>query len=93
MIILATKPKRADSATLEAAAQLLRATISEAIDTLREIMQDSDNAAGARSQAAQAILNAALKYSEYAELERRITALEGAQHGAMPQLIERAANA
>ncbi len=56
-------------------AKLLTA-ISEAIETLREVHSDADNAPTARVSAARAILEAGLRYVETSDLARRVTELE-----------------
>ena len=53
----------------------------EAVETLRNVMQDSESPASARVSAAKAILETAVKAVELEDLEARIVALEAAQKG------------
>jgi transposase-like protein len=55
--------------------QVQRAT-GEAVETLRNVMQDSESPASARVSAAKAILETAVKAVEVEDLEARIAALE-----------------
>jgi hypothetical protein len=55
--------------------QVQRAT-GEAVETLRNIMQDADAPASARASAAKTILDTAIKAIELEDLEQRIVALE-----------------
>src|SRR4029453_5899689 len=55
--------------------QVQRAT-GEAVETLRNVMQDSESPASARVSAAKAILETAVKGIEIEDLEARIAALE-----------------
>jgi hypothetical protein len=58
-----------------AIAQVQRAT-GEAVETLRNVMQDSEASASARISAAKAILDTALKGIDIDDLEVRMAALE-----------------
>jgi hypothetical protein len=58
--------------------QVQRAT-GEAVETLRQVMQDRESPASARVSAAKAILETAVKGIEIEDLEARIAALEA--HG------------
>src|SRR5712691_4010425 len=58
-----------------AIANVQKAT-SEAVETLRSVMQDDENPASARVSAAKAILETAVKAVELEDLEARIAALE-----------------
>ena len=60
--------------------QVQRAT-GEAVETLRNVMQDADAPASARVSAAKAVLETAVKAVELEDLEARIAALEAAQQG------------
>jgi hypothetical protein len=59
----------------QAIVQVQRAT-GEAVETLRNVMQDSESPASARVSAAKVILETATKWVEVEDLEARITALE-----------------
>jgi hypothetical protein len=65
-------------ATLEASAGLLRACASGSIQALSEIVNDREAASTARVQAAGRILDAMLRLTEAAELDKRLEALEAA---------------
>ena len=62
----------------QAIVQVQQAT-GEAVETLRQVMQDTDAPASARVSAAKAILDTAVKAVELEDLEMRIAALEAAQ--------------
>jgi hypothetical protein len=59
----------------QAITQVQRAT-GEAVETLRNVMQDRESPASARVSAAKAILETAVKGIEIEDLEARIAALE-----------------
>ena len=65
---------------VEAVADEIAANLSGAVQTIVEVMTNPDNNASVRSQAAGELLRTALKYFEAGKFERRITALEAAQH-------------
>lgn len=50
--------------------------ISGALKTLDEVMKDQSAPASVRVQAASAILQNYLRYADYSEFERRLTAIE-----------------
>lgn len=58
------------------AAQQARQTLSPALSTLREIMEDGEEPAQARITAARSILEYSLKLTEQAEIMEQIKALE-----------------
>ena len=64
---------------LQSATTALSDTMGEAVQVLREVMSDTDNAAAVRLQAASEILRQALRFYTMADLEARIAALETAQ--------------
>ena len=64
----------------QAITQVQRAT-GEAVETLRNVMQDADAPASARVSAAKAILETAVKAVELEDLEARIAALEAQGQG------------
>lgn len=55
----------------------LQTACAEAVDTLRDIMRDSEATASSRVTAARTVLEMALKAVELQDLEERITVLEG----------------
>ena len=57
----------------------LKVSINESLDTLRGIMNNSDEPAGARVTAARVMLDNAIKVIETTDIIRRIEALEAAQ--------------
>ena len=65
---------------VEAVADEIAANLSGAVQTIVEVMTNPENNASVRSQAAGELLRTALKYFEAGKFERRITALEAAQH-------------
>lgn len=54
----------------------LQATMKEAIDTVAEVMRDTDNAPQVRINAADTIMRYAIKLTETVEIVERIEALE-----------------
>lgn len=65
---------------VEAVADEIAANLSGAVQTIVEVMTNPENNASVRSQAAGELLRTALRYFEAGKFERRITALEAAQH-------------
>lgn len=65
---------------VEAVADEIAANLSGAVQTIVEVMNNPDNNASVRSQAAGELLRTALRYFEAGKFERRITALEASQH-------------
>lgn len=61
---------------LQAVADLTAANASEAISTLKEIMADKDERAGARITAARILLDAYLRLTELTDFEIRLSAIE-----------------
>jgi hypothetical protein len=61
---------------LEGTLTALQAASSEAVQTLRQVMQDAEAMVTARVSAARAILEFALKAKEQLETEARLSALE-----------------
>lgn len=66
---------------LQEAAGELSAKMGAAVERLSEIMDNADNSAAVRVQAAGELLRQGLKYVAVAEIERRVTALEAVQEG------------
>ncbi len=60
----------------QAVARLQRAC-SRAVDTLQDVMEDSESSASARVTAAKTVMEMAFKAVELEDLEERVTALEG----------------
>ena len=65
---------------VEAVADEIAANLSGAVQTIVEVMNNPDNNASVRSQAAGELLRTALRYFEAGKFERRITALEATQN-------------
>lgn len=66
---------------LQEAAGELSAKMGAAVERLSEIMDNADNSAAVRVQAAGELLRQGLKYVAVAEIERRVAALEAVQEG------------
>lgn len=66
---------------LQEAAGELSAKMGAAVERLSEIMDNAENSAAVRVQAAGELLRQGLKYVAVAEIERRVTALEAVQEG------------
>lgn len=64
---------------LQEAAGELSAKMGAAVERLSEIMDNAENSAAVRVQAAGELLRQGLKYVAVAEIERRVTALEAVQ--------------
>ena len=64
---------------LQEAAGELSAKMGAAVERLSEIMDNADNSAAVRVQAAGELLRQGLKYVAVAEIERRVAALEAVQ--------------
>ena len=73
---------------LKAATARLQGSFIEAADTMADIMKDENTPKQTRLNAAVEIIRNGLKLTDTAEVMERITALEAAQNGAMPQLIQ-----
>ena len=65
---------------LQEAAGELSAKMGAAVERLSEIMDNADNSAAVRVQAAGELLRQGLKYAAVAEIERRVAALEAVQN-------------
>lgn len=75
--------KAAEGRAIDAAIRRLAELTGEAVDTLREVMGNTEASPGARVQAANVALSRLLELKELADLEGRITAIEkslGAHH-------------
>lgn len=68
--------ERERSEILRACSARLHSRLVDAVDTLAEIMQDRNTAAQTRANAAQTILQTALRYTELVDIVSRIDALE-----------------
>ena len=66
------------TAVSQAIARLQQAS-SEAVDCLKDVMEDPEAAAPAKVTAARTVLEMAVKGTEIAELQRRLNALEEAE--------------
>ena len=66
----------AKESTLNGACEALCARLCEAVDVLGGIMQDTDNAASVRLQAADAVLRHSIKFVEAADIIKRLEELE-----------------
>lgn len=66
---------------LQEAAGELSVKMGAAVERLSEIMDNADNSAAVRVQAAGELLRQGLKYVAVAEIERRVSALEAVQEG------------
>ena len=68
--------KAAEARAIDAAIRRLAELTGAAVDTLREVMVDTEVSAGARVQAANVALSRLLELKELADLEGRLTAVE-----------------
>ena len=68
--------KKRRSEILESTVGTMQLMVSGALRTLDEVMRDQSVPASVRVQAASAILQNYLRYADYSEIERRLTALE-----------------
>lgn len=59
----------------------VQAAMSKAVETLREIMEDTDAPASARVSAARAVLDLGLKATEIEDLQRRVAEIEALLKG------------
>lgn len=73
---IAEQVNEAKAASLEAACAELKASVSGAVATLREISQSAEVSASTRAYAAQTLLQYALPFHKAVELEKRIAELE-----------------
>lgn len=69
--------REAKRQVVQQATAQMQANMSEAIQTLRHVMNDSEASASARVSAAKAMIEIGLKAVEIEDLEFRITILEG----------------
>ena len=67
------------SGMVEAACTALQSSLTEAVNTLTEIMREPGNAPQSRIQAARSVLEYGVKLMEITDLTRRIEALEAMQ--------------
>jgi len=73
--------KAARTKSLEAATSALQARLSRAVDVLADCMQNEENAPQVRVNAANAIIDRAVKMSELCDIMPRLEALEKMQEG------------
>jgi hypothetical protein len=71
--------RAARAASVSQAVARLQQVSAQAVDTLEEVMKDTEAPAPAKVTAAKTVLEMALKGTELAELQRRIEELEHAQ--------------
>jgi hypothetical protein len=68
--------RKAKREALSEATARLRSTMTEAVDVLRDVMQNTEHPPGPRVSAAKAVLDNAFKAVEVEDLEERLSALE-----------------
>lgn len=61
---------------LQTAVNRLQSIANEAVEVLRNVMQDEENPAGSRVTAAKAVLDSSIKITELEDLQQRIERLE-----------------